>query len=856
MISKNFDHNRQEPLALEIWKKFNISKFKGSPGKKYIHILPPPNANGELHLGHALGYACMDIMARYKRMNKYDVWLIPGKDHAGILTQIVFERKIKKEINKSRHDIGRKEFYKMCYDFCIDSAKRIREQEQLLGLSADFENERFTLDPKISKVVKQTFVNMYNDGIIYRENRMVNWCSRCSTALSDLEVEHKLKTGKIWEIKYPLADNMKKFIVVATTRPETMLGDTAVAVHPDDKRYKDIVGAKVVLPISNRKIKIIADKRVEKEFGTGAVKITPSHDPLDYEIGKDHNLEFISVINENGKMTKLSGNEFMGLSTIEARELVLRKLDNLGLLVSEKDFQHNIAVCERCGNIIEPLVSLQWFVNVNHPKFSLKKESIKAIKNGEINIYPKRERAMLVSWLENLHDWCISRQIWWGHQIPVYYCRDCGHEFAIVSDDLPICEKCLSSNVKQDEDVLDTWFSSGQWTYTALGWPENKEFDNFYPTDFMLMGRDIMFFWGIRMLMMSLYSVKKIPFKNLYLTGLVLDKHGKKMSKSKGNVISPLEIIKKYGADSLRFSLIAGTSAGQDMSMYEEKISGYRNFINKIWNASRFVLSNYEKENIDLNQKPKPKTVYDEWILGELNMLIASQHRNYAKYDFNCLGADIYSFTWSKYCDWYIEVNKGENQNKEMLLYVLANILKLLHPITPFVTENIWQMIDPYSSIASSMFPQKCNNFFEKSRGYVNEIFEIIGRIRTMKTRLKIVKGGDIYLNTKISLNDEIRSDIKRIAGISELYVNQKTPNIFLKDSTNLSEIFFRTTKEQINKLKTNENKVIGEIGQKIKSAEQLLDNKKFLKNAKPEIINTVREKLKVDKQRFEKLKQ
>ncbi len=694
-MDKAYKPQENEDKIYKLWEKGGHFKAKPDKSKKpFTIIMPPPNANGVLHIGHAVFITLEDIMIRYHRM-KGDVALwVPGTDHAGIMTQVVYEKKLA-EKNKTRFDLGREEFIKQIYDFSMENSKAMENQLRKLGASCDWSRSKFTLDPEISQSVLFTFKKLYDAGLIYQGERIINWCSRCGTALSDLEVDHKEKQAVLYYIKYPIV-NSDQFITVATTRPETMLGDTAVAVNPDDKRYKELVSQniKIALPLTDREIPLIADQRIDLEFGTGAVKITPAHDGLDFEIGQDHSLEAINVIGKEWKMTDQAGEDYAGLKINKAKQKVLENLEKLGLLEKTEDHNSAVSICERCKTVIEPLISKQWFIKAKE----LAKPAIEAVKKKEIEFVPARFEKLYYHWMENIHDWCISRQIWWGHRIPVYYC-ECG-EVMVEVEQPKKCSKCGSGKIIQDEDTLDTWFSSGQWPFNLFGWPkETKDYDYFYPTTVMETGWDILFFWVARMIMLGIFCTGKVPFKHIYMHGLVRDKNKQKMSKSKGNGIDPLEVIEKHGADALRMALVFGTGPGNDFIVSEEKIVGQRRFANKIWNAARFVLS--QKCSVS-DTEPLTKTAEDKKIISELNKTTQSVTKNIEEFQFHQSAEDLYHFFWHTFCDKYLEQSKKqieegseeEKQNtKQILLYVLVTSLKLLHPFMPFVTETIYQSL-------------------------------------------------------------------------------------------------------------------------------------------------------------------
>ncbi|MBU4369394.1 valine--tRNA ligase [Patescibacteria group bacterium] len=690
-----------ESKIYKMWEKggyftppINYSK------KPFVIIMPPPNANGILHIGHAVFVTIEDIMIRYHRMKGEPTLWLPGADHAGIMTQVVYEKELAKQ-GKTRFDLGRKEFYKQTYEFTMKNREIMENQLRRLGASCDWSGKKFTLESKISKAVYYTFKKMYNDGLIYRGERIINWCPRCKTALSDLEVKYENRSTKLTFINYPIEDS-KDFITVATTRPETMLGDTAVAVNPEDKRYKNLLkkNIKIQLPLTNRLIPLVADERVEIEFGTGAVKVTPGHDPVDFEIGEQHQLPIIKIIDQGGKVTKEAGSDYAGLDVISCRKKVIEDLEKKGLLVKQEDYQHSVGSCERCQTIIEPLVSQQWFIRIKN----LAEPAIKAVKQKKIKFIPDYFTKIYYNWMENIKDWCISRQIWWGHRIPAWYC-ECG-EMIVDINSPKTCSKCKSSNLHQDSDTLDTWFSSGQWPFTVFSWPKKTEdYKYFYPTTVMETGWDILFFWVARMIMLGIYCTGKVPFKYVYLHGLVRDKDRQKMSKSKGNVIDPLGVVDLYGADALRMALVFGTSAGSDIIISEEKIIAHRRFANKIWNAARFILTNLSGD-IDLlkiKREDLQFTKEDYWILSELNLTIEKIERAFQKFNFHQAAEEIYGFFWHKFCDKTIEdikkrLRNGQNlqdklTGKWILYHVLLVSLKLLHPFMPFLTEEIYQLL-------------------------------------------------------------------------------------------------------------------------------------------------------------------
>lgn len=709
-MDKIYNHKEVEEKWYSFWEKNGY--FKPSNAKKsFSIILPPPNANGRLHIGHAM-YVIEDIMIRYHRMLGESTLWLPGADHAGILSQVVYERELEKA-GSSRHALGREEFYNQTYQFTQKNKKEMYDQLRAMGFSLDWSREKFTLDPDISKIVYSTFKNLYDDGLIYRGTRMINWCPRCATVLSDLEVIHKEKEGNIWYIKYPLKDS-KEFIIVATTRPETMLGDTAIAVNPEDKRYKNLVGKIAVLPLINRELPIVTDPYVDPKFGTGAVKITPAHDPNDYEIGERHKLEQIQVIGFDDKMTTQAG-KYSGLDKYLARKQVGADLEKLGLIEKIERYVNNIGVCERCSTVIEPLISKQWFVAVNKTGKSgknLAKDALAAVQSGEIKIIPSRFEKIYYNWMENLHDWCISRQLWWGHQIPVWYKQNLHSDESKGEEVYVGIEAPEGEGWTQDSDTLDTWFSSGQWPFTTLGYGQDQsddsDFKKFYPTDVMETGYDILFFWVARMIMLGLYVTGNVPFKTVYLHGLVRDEKGQKMSKSKGNAIDPLIAAEKYGADAVRMALIFGTGPGNDANIGDSKIKGMRNFTNKLWNISRYIIDTRP-------EKVNYKSVHnkdDLEILRELSRVKIEVTKALDDYRFSQAAEELYDFIWHIFADKYIESSKTRRSEAQSVLeQVLEESLRLLHPFMPMITEELWQKVPKKdgNSIMLSSWPENKN---------------------------------------------------------------------------------------------------------------------------------------------------
>jgi len=697
-LSKVYNSQEVEEKWYDYWAAHKYFQAKVDEDKPpYCIVIPPPNVTGRLHLGHALNNTLQDILVRYHRMKGYDTLWVPGMDHAGIATQVKVEEELAKE-GLSRHDLTREEFLERVWAWKEEYGGAIIKQLKKLGASCDWDRERFTMDEGCSRAVREVFVRLYEKGLIYRGSYLINWCPKCATTISDIEVEHEEQEGRLWHIRYPLADG-SGYVQVATTRPETMLGDTAVAVHPDDHRYTALVGKQVILPLMNREVPIVADEMVDREFGTGAVKITPAHDINDFELGIRHNLPQITVIGFDAKMTEEAG-KYAGLDREQCRTAVLKDLEAEGLLVREDLLQHAVGTCYRCDTVIEPLISRQWFVRMK----PLAEPAIKAVRAGEIRFVPERFTKIYLNWLEKIRDWCISRQLWWGHRIPVWYCRDCGGEIVTLDDPI-VCPKCGSKELEQDPDVLDTWFSSALWPFSTLGWPEQtKELKQFYPTSVLVTARDIIFFWVARMIFMGLEFMQERPFKEVLIHGLVLDKFGKKMSKSRPETnIDPLEVIEEFGTDTLRFTLATGTTLRQDQRFQMEKIEGVRNFANKIWNAARFILMNLEDypANDDEHIKKDQLTLADRYILSRLQTITAQVEKMIDRYDLGGVANLLYDFIWSEFCDWYIEMAKanlrfgGEKRllTQRTLVKVFRQILQLLHPYMPFITEEIWQTL-------------------------------------------------------------------------------------------------------------------------------------------------------------------
>jgi len=700
-LPKVYDPREVEGRIYAQWEENKcFAGVRDAKKKPYTIVMPPPNVTGQLHMGHAMDCTLQDILIRFKRMQGYAALWVPGTDHAGIATQIKVEEELRVKEGLTRYDLGREKFLERVWDWKNTYGNRIVAQQKKMGASCDWDRARFTMDEGCSKAVRETFCELYEKGLIYKGSRIINWCPHCTTALSDAEVEYVDKPGHLWHMRYPLSDG-SGYLVVATTRPETMMGDTGVAVNPNDERYTHLVGKTCILPLMDREIPIVADDYVEMDFGTGCVKMTPAHDPNDFEVGLRHNLDTIKVIADDGTINE-NGGKYNGMDRYEARKAVVADLEALGLLEKTEDYSHNVGTCYRCHNDVEPIISAQWFVKMK----PLAKEAIRVVEEGETKFVPDRFSKTYLNWMENVHDWCISRQLWWGHQIPVWYCDDCGH-MTVMRTDPTVCEKCGSAHITRDPDVLDTWFSSALWPFSTLGWPEKtQDLDYFYPTDVLVTGYDIIFFWVARMIFSGCEQTKKTPFHTVFIHGLVRDDKGRKMSKSLGNGIDPLEMAEQYGADALRFNLVTGNSPGNDMRFYTERCEAMRNFANKIWNASRFLMMNLTIED---NALPEKLELEDKWILSKLNAVVKEVTENMDHYELGVAAQKIYDFIWDDYCDWYIEMTKARLQGEDeaakeqaqrVLCYVLTDILKLLHPFMPFLTEEIWQALPHEKDLA------------------------------------------------------------------------------------------------------------------------------------------------------------
>lgn len=742
-LPKVYEPREVEGRVYEMWEKNGCFEGHRDPDKRpFTIVMPPPNVTGQLHMGHAMDCTLQDILIRFKRMQGYAALWVPGTDHAGIATQIKVEEELRKSEGLTRYDLGREKFLERVWDWKHKFGNRIVEQQKKLGASCDWSRARFTMDEGLSNAVRHVFVSLYNKGLIYKGSRIINWCPHCVTALSDAEVEYKEKPGHLWHIRYPIAGEEGRYVTVATTRPETMLGDTGVAVNPEDGRYRDIVGKKCILPLVNKEIPIVADAYVDMEFGTGCVKMTPAHDPNDFEVGLRHNLESIRVLDDNGKVVEGYG-RYSGMDRYEARKAIVADLEEQGYLVKVEEHTHNVGTCYRCGTDVEPIISAQWFVKME----PLAREALRVVNDGEVKFVPDRFSKIYTNWMENVHDWCISRQLWWGHRIPAWTCEDCG-EMTVSETDPTECQHCHSTHIRQEEDVLDTWFSSALWPFSTLGWPNesSEDFKYFYPTDVLVTGYDIIFFWVARMIFSACEHTGKPPFHTVFIHGLVRDDKGRKMSKSLGNGIDPLEMADQYGADALRFNLITGNSPGNDMRFYTERCEAMRNFANKIWNASRFLMMNL---TIDRCELPGRLELEDKWILSKLNSVIPEVTENMERYELGVAAQKVYDFIWDSYCDWYIELTKtrlqGEDEDsklraQQVLCYVLTETLKLLHPFMPFITEEIWQAL-PHSGdyLMLQQWPQhRAELDFPEEEKAMELIMDAIRGVRARRAEMNV----------------------------------------------------------------------------------------------------------------------
>ena len=868
-LPKIYDPKEVESSIYEMWEKGGYFHAEKSADKKpFTIVMPPPNVTGQLHMGHAMDATLQDTLIRFKRMQGYNALWIPGVDHAGIATQIKVEEELRKE-GITRYDLGREKFLEKVWDWKHKYGNRIVEQQKKLGASCDWDRARFTMDEGCSRAVREVFVSLYEKGLIYKGSRIINWCPNCVTALSDAEVEYVDKPGHLWHIRYPLADGSGE-VVVATTRPETMLGDSGVCVNPEDERYKAIVGKKVRLPLLNKEIPIVADSYAEMEFGTGCVKMTPAHDPNDFEVGLRHNLEVIRVLDDNGKVNNLGG-KYEGMDRYDARKAIVADLEAGGYLVKIDDHAHNVGTCYRCHKDVEPIISAQWFVKMK----PLAKEAIRVVKEGETKFVPERFSKTYMNWMENVRDWCISRQLWWGHQIPAWTCADCG-QITVSRTDACACEKCGSANITREEDVLDTWFSSALWPFETLGWPNTDaaDYKKFFPTDVLVTGYDIIFFWVSRMIFSGCEHTGKTPFHTVLIHGLVRDNQGRKMSKSLGNGIDPLEMIEKYGCDALRMNMVTGNSPGNDMRFYVERCEAMRNFANKLWNASRYVMMNLSEDA----QYSLPETakleIADKWVLSKLNTLIAEVTDNMEKYELGVAIQKIYDFVWDIYCDWYIEMTKArlfadDADRKQtaisVLVYVLDQILRLLHPYMPFITEEIWQSIphDGEALIVAQWPTVRDDLSFKAECAQMESVMEAIRAIRNRRTEMNVPpsKKAALYvLTAKPQIFTEGEGFLQRLAYADTVSVLDAEP-------ANLDGMITITTADaklyipmgQLVDVEKEIARITKELeGQRkfLSGLESKLSNEKFVSRAPEAVVSAEREKAQKTKDLIAQLEQ
>ena len=875
-LAKTYDPKGIEDRIYDKWlaKKYFHAEVDHSK-TPFTIVIPPPNITGQLHMGHALDNTMQDILIRYKRMQGYNALWQPGTDHASIATEVKIIEKLKEE-GISKEDLGREGFLKRAWEWKAEYGGRIIEQLKKLGSSCDWDRERFTMDEGCNKAVTEVFCKMHEKGWIYKGSRIINWCPVCNTSISDAEVEYEEQAGHFWHIKYPLIEDdgtvsTTRFLEFATTRPETMLGDTAVAVHPDDDRYKDIVGKKLMLPIINREIPIIADAYVDREFGTGVVKITPAHDPNDFEVGKRHNLPEINILNDDATINE-NGGKFCGMDRYAAREAIVKELDEMGLLVRIEDYTHNVGTHDRCKTTIEPMIKKQWFVRMDE----LIKPAVKAVKDGDIQLIPKRMEKTYFNWTDNIRDWCISRQLWWGHRIPAYYCDDCGE--TVVAKQMPEkCPKCGGTHFTQDPDTLDTWFSSALWPFSTLGWPEQTEdLKYFYPTDVLVTGYDIIFFWVIRMIFSGYEQMGERPFKTVLFHGLVRDSKGRKMSKSLGNGIDPLEIIDQYGADALRLTLITGNAPGNDMRFYYERVEASRNFANKIWNASRFIMMNMPEEGLQVTD-PVLQPV-DKWILSKLNALIKDATENMDHFELGIAVQKVYDFIWDEFCDWYIEMvkprlyNTDDQESKNAALWtlktVLLNALKLLHPYMPFITEEIFCTLQSEEeSIMISSWPVYQDDWsFAKEEQDIETIKDAVRGVRNIRTEMNVAPSRKVMIYV-VSEKEEVRRAFTEgklfftsLAGASEVVI-QEDKNGIAEDAVSVvihgATLYIPFAElvdiaQEIERLKKEEKRLTGELAR----VNGMLSNEKFMGKAPQAKIDEEKAKLEKYTQMMEQVKE
>ena len=854
-LNKVYEPQAVEAEIYKMWQEGGYFHAERDEHKKpFTIVMPPPNVTGQLHMGHAMDATLQDSIIRFKRMQGYNALWIPGVDHAGIATQIKVEEELRKE-GLTRYDLGREKFLERVWDWKNRFGNRIVEQQKKLGASCDWDRARFTMDEGCSKAVREVFVSLYEKGLIYKGSRIINWCPNCVTALSDAEVEYVDKPGHLWHIRYPLEDGSGE-VVVATTRPETMLGDSGVCVNPNDDRYKAIVGKNVILPLLNKPIPVVADDYAEMEFGTGCVKMTPAHDPNDFEVGLRHNLEVIRVLDDEGKVNSLGG-KYEGMDRYEARKAIVADLEAQGYLVKVEDYSHNVGTCYRCHNDVEPIISAQWFVKMK----PLAEKAIEVVKEGETKFVPDRFTKTYLNWMENVHDWCISRQLWWGHQIPAWTCQDCGH-ITVSREDACKCEKCGSAHIERDPDVLDTWFSSALWPFETLGWPENTpDLDYFYPTDVLVTGYDIIFFWVARMIFSGCEHTGKAPFHTVLIHGLVRDDKGRKMSKSLGNGIDPLEMIDKYGCDALRMNMITSNSPGNDMRFYVERCEAMRNFANKLWNASRYVLMNLGEDFVP--KLPAELEIADKWVLSKLNMLISEVTDNMERYELGIAVQKIYDFIWDTYCDWYIELTKArlysedtsrKNTALQVLVYVLDQTLRLLHPFMPFITEEIWQSLPMReSALIVAKWPEASKTLsFRTEETHMESVMNAIRAIRNRRAEMNVPpsKKATLYVLTAVpQIFTEGEGFIQRLAYADKVELLEKEPenlNGLVTCATADAKLYIPMGQlVDIAKEQERIGKELEKARKNLASLNAKLSNENFVSRAPEAVVNAEREKAK-----------
>ncbi len=848
-LPKQYDPKQVEGKIYQMWLDGNYFHAERDPDKKpFTIVMPPPNVTGQLHMGHAMDCTLQDILIRYKRMKGYAALWLPGYDHAGIATQIKVEEMLREEEGLTRFDLGREKFLERVWDWKNKYGDRIVKQQQTLGSSCDWERHRFTMDEGCSRAVREVFCSLYEKGLIYRGKRIINWCPHCTTALSDAEVEYEEKPGKLWHVRYPLTDG-SGYVVVATTRPETMLGDSGVAVNPADERYADLVGKTCILPLMGREIPIVADEYVDMEFGTGCVKMTPCHDPNDFEVGLRHGLEQILVLDGEGRI--INGGKYDGMDRYEARKAIVADLEEQGYLVKIEDHIHNVGTCYRCHSDVEPLASDQWFVKME----PLAKEAIRVVEAGETKFVPERFSKTYLNWMYNVRDWCISRQLWWGHQIPAWYCADCGH-ITVSRQDAHVCEKCGSEHIRRDPDVLDTWFSSALWPFETLGWPDKTEdMGYFYPTDVLVTGYDIIFFWVARMIFSGCEDTGRPPFHTVLIHGLVRDDKGRKMSKSLGNGIDPLDMVEKYGADALRMNMVTGNSPGNDMRFYVERCEAMRNFANKLWNAARYVMMNLTVEE---NRLPGELKLEDRWILSKLNGLIAEVNDNFEKYELGLAATKIYDFIWDSFCDWYIEITKprlreGDEGAQRVLLYVLTDVLKLLHPFMPFITEEIYDAL-PHEgdALIVAAYPEyKAELAFPGDEADFESIMNAVKAVRSRRAEMNVPparRPSLIVATDKPRVFEKSRVYMANLAYAGEMRVTASAPADTAGMVTVVTEDakLFMPMAEMVDLDKERERieKALAKARRDIEGQEKKLANENFVSRAPEHVVALEREKL------------